>query len=96
MTKPKPSFTGEPIHPHFTYRLHSPVVFGVIGLGATQLKEAIDKGELPPPIDLTPSGRAKAYTGQQLLDIQAQRVTRATERQARRVAKGGEARSASN
>jgi hypothetical protein len=77
MTKPKPDFTGEPIHPDYIYRLSSPVVRGVLGLGITQAQLAVERGELPPPIPLTASGRAMGYTGQMLLDIQAERLARA-------------------
>jgi hypothetical protein len=43
------------------------------GLGPTQLEEGIKKGEIPPPFDLTDSGRAKGWTGQQIIDHHARR-----------------------
>jgi hypothetical protein len=68
---------ASPINPAFTYRLNGAVVAGVIGLGPTQRDEAIKKGLLPRPVPLLPGGRSKAYTGQQLLDIQARRTAEA-------------------
>jgi hypothetical protein len=81
--KPKLPLNAE-IVPHFTYRKFSPVALNVIGLGPSQLDEAIERGELPPPLDLTPSGRAQGWTGQQLLDLQAERLARAQEKVERR------------
>jgi hypothetical protein len=65
------------IHPQLSYRLTDPVAIHVIGLGPTQQQEAIARGELPVPPKLTPSGRARAWIGQQLLDIQTERLKRA-------------------
>jgi hypothetical protein len=77
MTDKKPPIPFDTIHPHFSYRVNSPIALHVIGLGPGQIKEAVDNGELPAPVKLTSSGRAKAWTGQQLLDIQRERLARA-------------------
>jgi hypothetical protein len=65
------------IHPQLSYRLTDPVAIHVIGLGPTQQQDAIARGELPVPPKLTASGRARAWIGQQLLDIQEERLKRA-------------------
>ena len=89
MTKKKkaPDLT-ERIHPDFVYRLMSPVARAVVGLGPTQTMEAIKRGELPPPISMSASGYAKGWTGQQLIDLQRQRVEKAEAEAAARRAGG--------
>jgi hypothetical protein len=77
--KPKQSLTAE-IVPHFIYRKFSPVALNTIGLCPSQIDEAIERGEIDPPLDLTPSGRAQGWTNQQLLDLQAKRLARAREK----------------
>jgi hypothetical protein len=72
--KPAPPDAAAELIPHFSYRLNSPVVIGVLGLGRSQIDDAIERGELEPPIKLTASGRARAYTGSQLLRIQRRRL----------------------
>jgi hypothetical protein len=44
------------------------------GLGPTQLEVAIKNGEVPAPIPLTDSGRAKGWTGQMIIDHHARRL----------------------
>jgi hypothetical protein len=75
--KPRKPRANIEIHPQLCYRLTDPVAVHAIGLGATQQAEAIARGELPVPPKLTPSGRARAWIGQQLLDIQEERLKRA-------------------
>lgn len=75
MTKKMPLTPDmQPLHPQFSYRVNSPTAIAVIGLGPSQQKVAIENGELPEPMSLTPSGRARAWLGQQLIDIQKQRL----------------------
>jgi hypothetical protein len=75
--KPRKPRVNVEIHPQLSYRLTDPLAIHVIGLGPAQQQEAIARGELPVPPKLTPSGRARAWIGQQLLDIQAERLKRA-------------------
>ena len=57
------------LHPNEIIRKHmGPKYFG---LGATQLEEEIRRGTIPPPKVLSSNGRAKGWTGQQILDHQA-------------------------
>jgi predicted DNA-binding transcriptional regulator AlpA len=81
------SETEEEIVPHFAYRVGSTIVDRVIGLGRTQRREAVERGELPPPVKLTATGRAMAYLGSQLIQIQQQRLAAAkAEAEARAIA----------
>jgi hypothetical protein len=74
--KPPPPSGAEVIHPHFSYRINSPIAIGVTGLGTTQQREAWKDGRLPMPTRLTEGGHF-AYTGQQLIDLQASRLAKA-------------------
>ena len=90
MTKKKPSLppTTAPLNPHFIYRKGSATAQAVIGLAGSQINEAIEKGDVPPPVALTSNGRARGWTGQQLIDLQHRRVAQAeAERQARLLAR---------
>jgi hypothetical protein len=55
-----------------------------LGYRHSQIHEKQKSGELPPPIPLSESGRAVAYTGAQLIEIHRRRLAaakkRATER----------------
>lgn len=73
----KPALPEVQLNPNFIYRLESDVVFGVVGLSVTQRNLAIANGELEPPVKLTKSGRARGYTGQQLINIQQRRLAAA-------------------
>jgi hypothetical protein len=77
MTKRKPATEQQPLHPDFIYRVDSDVAIAVVGLGPSQRKAAIDRGELPPPLKLTPSGRAKGWLGSQLIELQRKRLAEA-------------------
>ena len=58
----------EGLHPNEIVRLKdAPKYFG---LGKTQLDEKIKAGEIDPPIALSASGRAKGFTGQQIIEHQ--------------------------
>jgi hypothetical protein len=74
------------IVPHFFYRKSDAETRRIIGLKATAMEEAIERGELPPPAFVTPSGRATGWQGQQLIDyIKARMERAATEHAARKV-----------
>ena len=70
----RPSDPG-PINPSFTYRwCEGPRFFG---LGHTVLAAKIESGEIPEPISITDSGRARGWLGQQILDWQRERLAKA-------------------
>jgi predicted DNA-binding transcriptional regulator AlpA len=50
------------------------------GLKHSALEDAIDRGEIPRPFTLTATGRAKAWTGRQIIEHHRQRIaaTRST------------------
>jgi hypothetical protein len=64
-----------PINEQFFYRLHLLPFF--LGLEASQIREAIRDGQLPPPVSPTDSGRALGYYGKTILDLQAERRAKA-------------------
>jgi hypothetical protein len=76
MTKRKPRVAAdEPeLHPDLFYRKHHPFTLGVIGIGVTQIDEAIERGELPPLVSATESGRAVGWIGRQLIELQKRRL----------------------
>jgi hypothetical protein len=85
-TKRKPAAPEQQqIHPHYSYRVGSDVSISVIGLGPSQQRKAIELGELPQPVKLTASGRSRAWTGQQLIDIQNRRLAEAEAEQRKRL-----------
>jgi hypothetical protein len=54
------------LNPYQIVRLHDgPIYFG---FASTQLAEKIKSGEIPEPQYLTASGRARGWTGQQIID----------------------------
>ena len=94
MTVKKLEDDGAEIHPHFTYRKHSRIAQRVIGLGISQINQGIKNGTLPPPMSLTPDGRAQGWTGAQLLELQRQRLATAEEAQRKRLAENHHKRTA--
>jgi hypothetical protein len=64
-----------PINPDFFYRLHVLPLF--LGLERSQVREAINSGELPPLVSPTDSGRALGYYGRTILDLQRKRQAKA-------------------
>jgi predicted DNA-binding transcriptional regulator AlpA len=50
---------------HIIRQKYGPQVFGY---SKTQIEETIRTGEIPEPIPLSASGRARGWTGQQILD----------------------------
>jgi hypothetical protein len=68
---PVPVATGnEPqfgIRPQYFYRKEAPETLRIIGLKASGVDEAVRRGELPPLLTLTPSGRSKGWRGCQLI-----------------------------
>jgi predicted DNA-binding transcriptional regulator AlpA len=61
-----------PLHPNQIIRKNEGRKY--FGYGPTQTDEKIKSGELPPTFPLSDSGRAEAWTGQQILDHQAGRL----------------------
>jgi predicted DNA-binding transcriptional regulator AlpA len=59
-----------PIHPNEIVRVKDGPRF--FGLSDTQIETKIKKGEIPAPMSLSASGRAKGWLGSQILDYQAQ------------------------
>lgn len=72
------------INPAWIYRKTDPGTLRIIGLKATAIDEEIAKGNLPPPMDLTPAGKAKGWLGATLIKIQRERLARAAAKQAAR------------
>jgi hypothetical protein len=61
-----------PLHPNEIVRFRDgPKYFG---LGMTQINEKIKAGEIEPPMALSDSGRAKGWTGQQIINHQQRRL----------------------
>jgi predicted DNA-binding transcriptional regulator AlpA len=57
--------------------LREPAVLEMLGLGASQLDEAVKRGEFPAPIKLTASGRAKGWFEHEVLaHIETRRAAR--------------------
>jgi predicted DNA-binding transcriptional regulator AlpA len=78
MTAKKPATGGERgLNPDYVYRKFDPVTLNVIGLGPTQINGAIARGELPPPVKITQSGRARGWLGSQLIELQQKRLAEA-------------------
>jgi predicted DNA-binding transcriptional regulator AlpA len=50
------------------------------GYGPTQIEEKINRGEIPAPMALSATGRAKGWTGQQIIDHQRRLLTAAKQR----------------
>jgi hypothetical protein len=74
MTKPRATVAGtaQDLHPRGIYRKETgPKWFG---LGPTQIDEGIKTGKIPRPFALTEGGKAKGWTGQQIIDYQAERI----------------------
>jgi predicted DNA-binding transcriptional regulator AlpA len=68
-------FDAEPIHPQHIYRwIEGPRFFG---FGLTVLGEKIAAGEIPAPLPLSDGGHAKGWLGQQILDWQQERLSKA-------------------
>jgi predicted DNA-binding transcriptional regulator AlpA len=58
-----------PIHPNEVIRLKDgPTYFG---FGPTQIDAKIKTGEIPPPLSLSASGRARGWLGSQIIEHQA-------------------------
>jgi hypothetical protein len=72
------------INPGFVYRKTDPITRRILGLKPTAIDEEIDRGNLPPPMDLTPGGRAKGWLGQTLIDLQRKRLADAATKQRER------------
>jgi hypothetical protein len=64
-----------PINEHFFYRLHLLPLF--LGLETSQIRAAMESGELPPPVSPTDSGRALGYFGSTILELQKKRQAKA-------------------
>ena len=63
-----------PLHPNEIVRkCDGPKYFG---LGHTQIEEKIKSGEIEPPMALSDSGRAKGWTGEQIIRHQQRRLSR--------------------
>jgi hypothetical protein len=60
------------LHPNQIVRFRDGPKF--FGLKHTQLQEAIDRGEIEEPFALTDSGRAKGWTGAQILEHHRKRI----------------------
>lgn len=63
-----------PLHPNEIIRYSKGGKF--FGYKSSQLDELIKSGEIPRPIPLSASGRAKGWTGQQIIDHQARLIER--------------------
>jgi hypothetical protein len=82
MTAKKPATNERGLNPDFLYRKFDPVTLNVIGLGPSQVNEAIKRGELPPTVSATESGRATGWLGSQLIELQRKRLAEAMARAA--------------
>ncbi len=71
----KRPFDPAPIHPQHLYRWADGERF--FGYSQTEIVQKIKAGQIPTPFPLTDGGRAKAWTGQQILDWQAERIAKA-------------------
>ena len=72
--EPRPLIAGN------FYRLAEGPLF--FGLKSSQLSVKIEDGEIPAPISLTDSGRAKGWFGEQILQWQSERMKAAAKRKA--------------
>jgi hypothetical protein len=62
------TLTDQPIRPNFFYRQKFGPMF--FGYAQARLYVAIDKGAIPPPIELSDTGRAKGWFGHVILSWQ--------------------------
>jgi predicted DNA-binding transcriptional regulator AlpA len=53
-----------------------PKVLSVVGMGKTQVLEAVAAGTFPPPVQILSTGRAVAWVSTEVLDYVAQRIAR--------------------
>jgi predicted DNA-binding transcriptional regulator AlpA len=71
----KKSDEPRPLVPDQIYRWKEGWKF--FGYGATQLEEKIEAGEIPAPIPLSDTGRAKGWLGRTIIEWQADQVMKA-------------------
>jgi predicted DNA-binding transcriptional regulator AlpA len=83
MTKRKPKTIEnlQPLHPDFIYRAESDIAIAVTGVGPSQRKVAIERGELPPLVKV--GKRARGWLGSQLIELQRRRLAEAEAAQRR-------------
>jgi predicted DNA-binding transcriptional regulator AlpA len=75
MKQPKSS---EPLNPDHIYRLREGR--RLFGYGPTQLAEKIKSGEIPPPMDLSETGRAKGWLGRVIIEHHERRLAASKQR----------------
>jgi predicted DNA-binding transcriptional regulator AlpA len=68
------------LHPNQIVRLNEGKKY--FGYGPSQLPEKIKNGEVPAPIPLSPSGRAKGWVGSQIIEHQARLLAAAKRKSA--------------
>jgi predicted DNA-binding transcriptional regulator AlpA len=68
----------EELHPNQIVRMNEGPKF--FGYKATQLPEKIKSGEIPAPFPLSDTGRAKGWTGRQIIEHQSRRLAAAKPR----------------
>ncbi len=66
---------SEPLHPNEIIRLNEGPTF--FGYKHSELDQKIKSGEIPTPFALSDGGRAKGWTGQQIIDYQRRRLAKA-------------------
>jgi predicted DNA-binding transcriptional regulator AlpA len=70
--KPPPPIDGtQPINPDFFYRLHEGRKY--FGYGPSTIEAKIQSGEIPAPISLSDSGRARGWFGRTIIAWQRER-----------------------
>jgi predicted DNA-binding transcriptional regulator AlpA len=62
------------IHPNEIVRLKD--AYRYFGYTETQLAEKVRAGEIPPPMSLSATGRAKGWLGSQIIEYQARLMAR--------------------
>jgi predicted DNA-binding transcriptional regulator AlpA len=72
MTKKLAAPTAHALTPNEFVRKRDALPY--FGLAPTQLEDRIKKGEIPPPVKLSKTGRATGWFGSQIIAWQAQRL----------------------
>ena len=78
------------IEPNKIYRKTHPETRKILGLKPTAIDDAIADGTLPEPWPLTSHGKATGWLGEQLIEVQRNRLAAAEQRTTQRAAQAAQ------